>query len=115
MGYDNHPETEVTQSDPPLGTFCPILRTHCNGKKRGGGYTRDIWYRWLNTIDDSLSNIYHRLYPFDNFVIMREAFQLRSKLVPYIYTGNFLTYQTGQALLRPLYYEYPESEVKRST
>ncbi len=51
-----------------------------------------------------------RLYPFDNFVIMRESFLLRSKLVPYIYTGNFWAYEKGQALLRPLYYAFPESE-----
>jgi alpha-glucosidase (family GH31 glycosyl hydrolase) len=51
-----------------------------------------------------------RLYPFDNFVIMRESFLLRSKLVPYIYTGNYWAYEKGQALLRPLYYAFPESE-----
>jgi len=92
-GFNGQPDPELFTRWVQWGTFCPILRTHCNGKKRGGGYTRDIW-----------------LYPFDNFVIMRESFLLRSKLVPYIYTGNFWAYEKGQALLRPLYYAFPESE-----
>lgn len=65
------------------------------GKLQGGGFTRDIWQ-----------------YPFDNFEIMRQTYVLRSKLVPYIYTQHFYTYKTGEALLRPLYYAYPEDEVR---
>jgi alpha-glucosidase len=92
-GFNGQPDPELYTRWVQWGTFCPILRTHCNGKKRGGGYTRDIW-----------------LYPFDNFVIMRESFLLRSKLVPYIYTGNYWAYEKGQALVRPLYYSFPENE-----
>jgi len=59
----------------------------------------------------ALSSALYRQYPFQHFELMRQTYVLRSKLVPYIYSANFVTYQTGQALLRPLYYAYPENEV----
>lgn len=36
--------------------------------------------------------------------------RLRHQLLPYLYTMNVLTHEKGQALLRPMYYVYPNEE-----
>jgi alpha-glucosidase (family GH31 glycosyl hydrolase) len=39
---------------------------------------------------------------------MRDAIQVRSMLVPYIYTAARITFDEGaRAIVRPMYYEYP--------
>ena len=40
-----------------------------------------------------------------------QAFILRARLVPYIYTQHALSYVSGIGLLRPMYYSYPEEDV----
>eukprot|EP01106_Pelomyxa_sp_JSP_P014532 TRINITY_DN4679_c0_g1_i1.p1 TRINITY_DN4679_c0_g1~~TRINITY_DN4679_c0_g1_i1.p1 ORF type:complete len:213 (+),score=40.48 TRINITY_DN4679_c0_g1_i1:628-1266(+) len=40
---------------------------------------------------------------------MRQAFQLRYSLIPYIATAAWDFHNEGLALVRPLYYEWPES------
>jgi hypothetical protein len=69
-----------------FGVFSPILRTHASNG----------------------SNIERRIWKFSNFALMREALQLRVRLFPYIYTAAREAYDTGVALCRPLYYDYPE-------
>jgi alpha-glucosidase len=41
---------------------------------------------------------------------MREAFLLRYALIPYLYTAARQAYDTGIAICRPMYYNYPEIE-----
>jgi len=41
---------------------------------------------------------------------MRAAIELRSSLVPYIYTAARNTYDTGVATVHPLYYDYPSRD-----
>lgn len=72
------------------GAFSPILRTHTTQKY---DYERRIW-----------------AYPVDYYNVMREAFLLRYRLIPYIYTESRKTYDTGISILRPMYYENPESD-----
>ena len=45
----------------------------------------------------------------ENYEIMRQFFVLRASLVPYIYSSARQTYDEGLALLRPLYYLFPEA------
>lgn len=73
-----------------FGIFSPILRTHTT---KNANAERRIW-----------------AYPIEHAAAMREAFNLRYQLVPYIYTAARKTYDTGVAMLRPLYYEYPEAK-----
>lgn len=40
----------------------------------------------------------------------KAAFELRYRLVPYVYTMARLAVDTGSSLCRPMYYEYPEAE-----
>jgi len=38
----------------------------------------------------------------------RDAMLARASLVPYIYTGHRIAYETGLSLIRPMYYTFPE-------
>ncbi len=70
------------------GVFSPILRTHTT---KNPDAERRIW-----------------AYPPRYAETMRDAFLLRYGLIPYIYTEARKAYDTGIALLRPMYYDYPE-------
>ena len=72
-----------------FGAFSPILRTHTT---RNPDAERRIW-----------------AYPEPYSSVMREAFLLRYRLQPYLYTEARRTNESGLAFLRPLYYDYPEA------
>jgi alpha-glucosidase len=72
-----------------FGAFSPILRTHTT---KNPDSERRIW-----------------AYPEPYSSILRDTFQLRYALQPYIYTEARRTYDTGVAFLRPLYYDWPEN------
>jgi len=71
------------------GVFSPILRTHTTKNPEA---ERRIW-----------------AYPAEYAAIMREAYLLRYALIPYIYTAARAAYDTGIAICRPLYYDYPDA------
>eukprot|EP01124_Arcella_intermedia_P013301 TRINITY_DN1970_c0_g1_i1.p1 TRINITY_DN1970_c0_g1~~TRINITY_DN1970_c0_g1_i1.p1 ORF type:complete len:875 (+),score=128.05 TRINITY_DN1970_c0_g1_i1:356-2626(+) len=85
-----------TQPSPPelytrwvqFGIWSPVFRTHCT---KSPDNDRRIW-----------------AYPLQNFQIMRDAIELRSRMIPYIYTNARIAHDTGLALVYPLYYEWPE-------
>jgi alpha-glucosidase len=70
------------------GALSPVLRTHTT---RNSDAERRLW-------------AFERPY----FQAMREAFQFRYALLPYIYTMARQTTDTTLPLCRPLYYEWPE-------
>jgi alpha-glucosidase (family GH31 glycosyl hydrolase) len=70
-----------------FGAFSPILRTHTT---KNPDSERRIW-----------------AYPEPFSSILRNTFQLRYALQPYLYTEARRTYDTGVAFLRPLYYDWP--------
>lgn len=72
------------------GALSPILRTHTT---RNGNAERRIW-----------------AYPYPYAHAMRNAFLLRYRLLPYIYTSSRNSYDTGVSMLHPLYYNYPEAD-----
>ena len=72
-----------------FGAFSPILRTHTT---KNPDSERRIW-----------------AYPEPFSAILRNTFQLRYALQPYIYTEARRTYDTGVAFVRPLYYDWPEA------
>jgi alpha-glucosidase len=72
-----------------FGAFSPILRTHTTKDPTS---ERRIW-----------------AYPAEFAAVMRDAFQLRYALIPYIYTAARAAYDTGISLLRPMYYEHPDA------
>ncbi|MGA8151364.1 MAG: TIM-barrel domain-containing protein [Terriglobales bacterium] len=73
-----------------FGVFSPILRAHT---AKNPDAERRIW-----------------AFPEPYSAIMRDAFQLRYALQPYIYTEARRTYDTGVAFVRPLYYDSPEAK-----
>jgi len=72
-----------------FGAFSPILRTHTTANPES---ERRIW-----------------AYPEPYSDTMRQAFQLRYALQPYLYTEARKTYDTGVAFFHPLYYDWPEA------
>ncbi|MBV8436836.1 MAG: DUF5110 domain-containing protein [Silvibacterium sp.] len=73
-----------------FGIFSPILRTHTT---KNADAERRIW-----------------AYPEPFSDVMRNAFQERYAMQPYIYTEARRTYDTGVAFLHPLYYDWPEED-----
>ena len=49
--------------------------------------------------------------PTAHYEAMRDALALRAKLLPYIYTAARHAYDTGVGLIRPMYFDYPTSEM----
>ncbi len=87
---------EVKETDPELytrwlqyGVFTPIFKTHSTKDQR------IVRYPWA--------------FP-DHLFAMRDAIRLRYDLVPYIYNASRVNYDTGVAMCRPMYYDYPEQE-----
>ena len=73
-----------------FGVFSPILRTHTT---KNPDSERRIW-----------------AYPEPYSAVMRNAYQLREAMQPYLYTEARRTYDTGVAFFRPLYYDWPEED-----
>ena len=42
-------------------------------------------------------------------VVMEEALRERHRMMPYLYTMNYRSYQEDLPLVEPMYYEYPEA------
>lgn len=72
-----------------FGIFSPIVRTHTT---KNASAERRIW-----------------AYPAEFADVMRDAFQLRYALIPYVYTAARRAYDTGVAMVHPLYYDWPEA------
>jgi alpha-glucosidase len=89
-GHMNGPvEPELYARWIQFGVFSPILRTHTT---KNPAAERRIW-AYAPEYSDA----------------MREAFLLRSSLIPYIYSASRETYDTGVPFLRPLYWDWPEA------
>ncbi len=73
-----------------FGTLSPVLRTHTSKNPLG---ERRIWAS-----------------PEREYRAMREAFLLRYRLLPYIYTAARRTYDDATPMCRPLYWEWAARE-----
>ena len=73
-----------------FGALSPCLRLHATKDPR---FERRPW-----------------MYPPEVFQAAKTAFHLRYQLVPYLYSMARLGCDTGIALCRPVYYEYPDYE-----
>ena len=87
--YADHLDPDLYVRWVQYGTFSPFLRIHSNKNPR---LNKDPW-----------------AYDKDHFDALRDAIDLRYRLVPYIYTMARHTYDTGIGLCRPMYYDYPEA------
>lgn len=83
-GFRGDPTDELMVRWAQFGAVSPIYRSH--GQK---GTLRRPWK-----------------YP--SWLIIREAYQLRARLAPYLYTSARKAYDTGVAAIHPLYYHHSE-------
>lgn len=72
------------------GVFSPINRLHCSDMTT---VTKEPWCFENGTGE-----------------IAEEFLRLRHKLIPYLYTRNYLTASDGQPLITPLYYQHPDDK-----
>jgi len=72
-----------------FGVFSPILRTHTT---KNANAERRIW-----------------AYPPEFADAMRDAFQLRYALIPYVYTAARRAFDSGVSIVHPLYYDWPNA------
>ena len=95
LGGHNRPQFKREENGELLtrwmqcGVFTPIFRTHPTKDSR---QERRPWKYS------------------DHFFILREAYRLRYRLAPYIYTAARQAYDTGVCLCRPMYYDWPEED-----
>jgi len=73
-----------------FGVFSPILRLHSTANELMG---KEPWKQG-----------------FSANIIATELLRLRHRLIPYIYTLNYATHAQGEALIKPMYYNYPEEK-----
>lgn len=76
-----------------FGVFSPINRLHCCGLKV---VTKEPWNYGNGT-----------------GLIAEEFLRFRHRLIPFLYTANYLTHAQGKPLVEPLYYEYASEEAYR--
>ncbi len=88
-GYKEGTEdTELYTRYVQLGTYSPIFRF---ASKEGKFYKREPWQWDIKTKS-----------------IVRDYIRLRSKLIPYIYSGAYRYTNEGKPLIRPVYHAYKE-------
>jgi alpha-glucosidase len=95
--------------------------SHDIGGHMGGATPPELYTRWvqygalspilrLHATKDPLAERRPWKYPREAYVASRQAFRLRYRLIPYIYTMARVNADTGLSLCRPTYYEHPEEE-----
>lgn len=73
-----------------MGVFSPINRLHSTSQEFMG---KEPWKcRW------------------DVEQLAVRYLRLRHRMIPYLYAMNYRTHKFGQAMIEPMYYEYPEEE-----
>lgn len=82
-----------------VSAWSPVLRFHDKGAGTGNCATNDECAR---VVPWDLPNQY--------FQAVREASQRRAELIPYIYTASFMCIASGEALVRPMYYDDPTDD-----
>ena len=86
LGYK---DDEMTARWTQYGIFSPIMRLHSSCSEFNG---KEPW-RFKKETE----------------VVMEEALRERHRMMPYLYTMNYRSYQEDLPLVEPMYYEYPEA------
>lgn len=85
-GFRDYPSPELFTRWVQLGIFYPLCRVHT-----AGGPSQDPW---------SFGPAHEK--------IMRRAIELRYRLLPYLYSEMRHAAQTGEPVMRPLVYDFPD-------
>ena len=86
--YGGIEDDELFRRYVQYGTFSPILRLSSDGSHY---YKREPWNWDMHTLS-----------------IVSEYLNLRSRLIPYLYSEAFNYHITGIPIIQPVYYNYPE-------
>ena len=87
MGYkDDELMTRWVQ----FGVFSPINRLHSSSSPFNG---KEPWR-----------------YTEPSATVIKKFLRLRHRMIPYLYSMNYLCHREGEPLLKPIYYEYPWEE-----
>ncbi|MBQ8420471.1 MAG: DUF5110 domain-containing protein [Clostridia bacterium] len=87
-GFFGEPNAEMYVRWTQFSAFSACLRAH---SERNATLDRRPW-KWGEKEADA----------------MRKSYHLRSRLMPYIYSLAYRTYEEGIPFIEPMYYEYPE-------
>ncbi len=121
---DNLSSWETLQYNIPMGLGLSLSGMPCTGHDIGGftGYkpSPELFVRWVQNaalhprfamnswhLDGSVNEPW--MYP-EVLPIIREWFEIRYRLMPYLYALYFEASQTGHPIIRPLVYEFPHDE-----
>ena len=74
-----------------FGVFSPVMRLHSSTSRF---MRKEPWH-----------------YPAETQAVMKKYLRLRHQLVPWLYTQNLLSSRNRTALLRPMYYDYPQEQL----
>lgn len=86
------------------GAFCPVFRMH---GERSPWYEREQEY--INGVRQLTSGRDNEVWSFgeDNYQIMKKYLMLRERLRPYIRSCMQAASQTGEPVMRPLFFDFP--------
>lgn len=110
------PEMTATAANVAYGWWSHDIGGHCEGVEDPELYTRWVQFGVFSPIFrlHSTNNefIDRRPWAFGKDVLdnARSAMQLRHRLLPLIYTANWLNASQGEPLILPMYYSYPDDE-----
>lgn len=87
MGYK---DDELVARWTQFGVYSPIMRLHSSRSEFNG---KEPW-RFKKETEN----------------VMGEALRQRHRMIPYLYSMNYRSYQEDLPLMEPMYYEYPEEQ-----
>lgn len=88
-----------------FGVFCPVMRLH-------GARLRQSDYEYRNPGILEPSGGDNEIWSFGekNYPVLKNLIQLRERLKPYIVKSARLTSETGEPIMRPMFFDYPDDE-----
>ncbi len=110
------PEMTATASNVAYGWWSHDIGGHCEGVEEAELYLRWVQFGVFSPIFrlHSTNNEFIERRPWgydlDTFQHARSAMQLRHRLIPFIYTANERNARTGEPIILPMYYPWPDSE-----
>lgn len=109
------PEFTATAANVAYGWWSHDIGGHCDGIEEAELYLRWVQYGVFSPILrlHSTNNPYIDRRPWgfglDTLEIVKNAMQLRHRLIPLLYTANWENASTGEPIILPMYYQWPEN------
>ncbi len=110
------PEMTATASNVAYGWWSHDIGGHCEGVEEAELYLRWVQFGVFSPIFrlHSTNNEFIERLPWghglDILSLAREAMQFRHKLIPLLYTANAQNANTGEPIILPIYYTWPQFE-----